>query len=97
MYRVSDNAINVLLKVLLKTFNAIVKLDRLEEEMHSIVQDFPSSLYSLRKMVNLEKSYLMHTAVALNVMQYMMTLIQKFVSKFHFHPAEILLNVDLNV
>ena len=54
MYKISDNAMNPLLKFLVKYFHAVVKSVKSVEELHSLVEEFPSSLYSLRKLASLD-------------------------------------------
>ena len=54
MYKVSDNAMNALLKFLTKFFVAVVKSVKLLEELNSIIEEFPTSLYSLQKLASLD-------------------------------------------
>jgi len=54
MYKISDNAMNTLLKFLIKFFYAVVKSVKLIEELNPIVEEFPSSLHSLQKLASLD-------------------------------------------
>ena len=53
MYKVSDNAMQSLLKFLMKFFLAVINSVKLVD---SIIEDFPTSLYSLQKLGNLDKN-----------------------------------------
>ena len=53
-----------LLKFLMKFFLAVINSVKLVD---SIIEDFPTSLYSLQKLANLDKNLFIHIAVPWNL------------------------------
>ena len=87
MYKVSDNAMNALLKFLVKFFLAVVKSVKLVEGLNSIIEEFPTSLYSLHKLANLDNKLFNVYSSCPNAMQFTATLTQKFVKRYFFQPT----------
>ena len=57
MFNISDNALSVLIKFLNKVIFIVTKISKTKEDVTDFTKDFPSSLYTLRKIAGLDKKY----------------------------------------